>query len=68
MSNKAQKTIKPCPRCGATAGKGNGGAQCQCKKGKQGTGTPCDAPIKKDGSKSGDKNNNKRSPGDCGCS
>jgi|GEM_PF-6630105 len=49
------KAIKPCPRCGSAAGKGNGGSQCLCKKGKKNAVTdagagkpePCDAPIKK---------------------
>jgi len=54
-SKTSPKPVKPCPRCGSAAGKGNGGSQCQCKKGKNagknsaiaGKPEPCDAPIGK---------------------
>ncbi|MBS2010104.1 MAG: hypothetical protein JST01_23850 [Cyanobacteria bacterium SZAS TMP-1] len=74
MSNsqtpKTNKPVKPCPRCGSAAGKGNGGSQCLCKKGKKADGKnvaapqpePCDAPIGKDPAKSATP-----AKGGCGC-
>ncbi|MBU6450929.1 MAG: hypothetical protein KGS72_04065 [Cyanobacteria bacterium REEB67] len=76
MSNTdtSKKAVKPCPRCGSAAGKGNGGSQCLCKKGKVGKAAtpgslpgsataapePCDAPI-------GKKADKGAKSGDCGC-